>query len=93
MKKLLTHVHGQDLAEYALLLGGIALVVLIAVTTFGDALHDVFQHVADETVNMKPHTTPAAPPDCYGSVLLPIMVAVSGAAATVSRWRRRRELA
>ena len=37
---------GQDLAEYALLLGLIALVVVIAVTTLGTNLTTVFTNMA-----------------------------------------------
>ena len=39
---------GQDLAEYALLIGLIALVVLIAVTTLGANLNTVFTNIATE---------------------------------------------
>ena len=39
---------GQDLAEYALLIGLIALVVLIAVTALGVNISAVLQRIADE---------------------------------------------
>jgi len=39
---------GQDLAEYALLIGLIALVVLIAVTTLGTNLNSLFTDIATE---------------------------------------------
>ena len=39
---------GQDLAEYALLIGLIALVVLIAVTTLGANLNTLFTTMAAE---------------------------------------------
>ena len=39
---------GQDLAEYALLIGLIALVVLIAVTTLGAYLNTLFTIIANE---------------------------------------------
>ena len=39
---------GQDLAEYALLIGLIALVVLVAVTLLGTSLTDVFNTIAAE---------------------------------------------
>ena len=49
---LLTHPpkseKGQDLAEYALLIGLIALVVLIAVTTLGTNLNTLFTDIATE---------------------------------------------
>ncbi len=37
---------GQDLAEYALLIGLIALVVLIAVTLLGQNISNVFTNIA-----------------------------------------------
>jgi Flp pilus assembly pilin Flp len=39
---------GQDLAEYALLIGLIALVVLAAVTALGLNINAVLQRIADE---------------------------------------------
>lgn len=39
---------GQDLAEYALLLGLIALVVLLAVTALGGNLNTLFESMAAE---------------------------------------------
>jgi pilus assembly protein Flp/PilA len=38
---------GQDLAEYALLIGLIALVVVFAVTTLGEELDAVFTAIAE----------------------------------------------
>lgn len=37
---------GQDLAEYALLIALIALVVIVAVTTLGDNIKTVFENIA-----------------------------------------------
>jgi pilus assembly protein Flp/PilA len=42
---------GQDLAEYAMLIGVIAIVVLAAVTSLGSSLNDVFQGLATEVGN------------------------------------------
>jgi pilus assembly protein Flp/PilA len=39
---------GQDLSEYAMLIGVIALVVLFAVTELGTNLSTVFQNIATE---------------------------------------------
>jgi pilus assembly protein Flp/PilA len=39
---------GQDLAEYALLIGLIALVVLLAVTILGTNLSQLFSEIASE---------------------------------------------
>ena len=38
---------GQDLSEYALLIGFIAIVVLVAVTLLGTNINLVFQRIAD----------------------------------------------
>jgi pilus assembly protein Flp/PilA len=48
LQNILPQEEGQDLAEYAILLGLIALVVLVAVTALGGALDDLFQSFADE---------------------------------------------
>ena len=39
---------GQDLAEYALLIGLIALVVLLAVTFLGEQIDAIFSAIGDE---------------------------------------------
>jgi len=39
---------GQDLAEYALLIGLLALVVIVAVTILGTNLNTLFQDIATE---------------------------------------------
>lgn len=41
---------GQDLAEYALLIALIALVVIAAVTLLGTQIQSVFQEIADALV-------------------------------------------
>ena len=97
LKKFLTRTHGQDLAEYALLLGLIAVVVMVAIAAFGLSLEGMFFGLANtwtEIVAMiapdpepDPEPEPDPVPDCYGSLLLPIMVAVAGLGATVSHWR------
>ena len=104
LKRLLTRTRGQDLAEYALLLGLIAVVVMVAVAALGLSTQDFFFKVSklwseivadpidpepDPEPEPEPEPDPDPVPDCYGSLLLPIMVAVAGIAATVSRWRPR----
>jgi pilus assembly protein Flp/PilA len=42
---------GQDLAEYALLIGLIALVVVFAVTTLGEELDAVFTAIAERVAS------------------------------------------
>ena len=48
VRNWLTREEGQDLAEYALLIGLIALVVLIAVTLLGQNLSTLFSDIASE---------------------------------------------
>ena len=48
VRNWLTREEGQDLAEYALLIGLIALVVLIAVTLLGENLSTLFSRIASE---------------------------------------------
>ena len=38
--------HGQDLAEYALLIGLIALIVILAVTLLGNNISEIFDAIA-----------------------------------------------
>ena len=46
-KLLTTDESGQDLAEYALLIALIAIVVIAAVTLLGGNIQTVFQNIAD----------------------------------------------
>lgn len=46
LRNWLQREEGQDLAEYALLIGLIAIVVLVAVTLLGTNLSGVFQSIA-----------------------------------------------
>jgi len=39
---------GQDLAEYALLIGLIALIVVVAVTLLGTEISNIFSEIANE---------------------------------------------
>jgi len=55
MRALVTDDAGQDLLEYALLVGLIALVAIVAVTATGTSVKAVFTDVADKI------TVPAAP--------------------------------
>ena len=48
---------GQDLSEYAMLIGLIALIVLVAVQALGGNLLGVFQGIADQVGNWFTSTT------------------------------------
>ena len=47
LKNLLTEEEGQGMAEYALVLGVIAVAVVAILITFGEAITDQFQEVID----------------------------------------------
>lgn len=47
MRRLWTDEAGQDMAEYALLLGLIALAIVVAVVAFRDAIHSKFLAAAN----------------------------------------------
>ena len=71
---------GQGLVEYALILVLIAMVVIVVLGLFGPAIGEVFSEVVDALEQVSAHEE--APPDCYGSYLLPLML--SG--ASLSFW-------
>ncbi|QFT88464.1 Flp/Fap pilin component [Bacillus sp. THAF10] len=48
MIRLFKEEDGQGLSEYGLLVGLIALAVISAVATVGDALNDVFKDISDQ---------------------------------------------
>lgn len=51
VKKFFVEEEGQDLAEYALLIGLIALVVVAAVTILGNQLSGVFNKIGNAVSN------------------------------------------
>ena len=51
LKALWTDESGQDLAEYALLLALIAIVVIVAVRLLGPTIRDVFSEINTELQN------------------------------------------
>lgn len=85
VKKILERTDGQDLAEYAILIGLIAIVVMVAVALLGVNLSTLFAELGIELgTRLDPDPEPV--PDCYGSLLLPIMVGITGLATAISRW-------
>jgi Flp pilus assembly pilin Flp len=85
LKKILDRTDGQDLAEYAILLGAIAIVVIVAVALLGTNLSDLFAGLGVE-LGLLLNPDPDPVPDCYGSLLLPIMVGITGLTTAISRW-------
>jgi pilus assembly protein Flp/PilA len=87
------HEIGQGLVEYALILVLISLVSIIALQLLGPSVGNVFSTInyalsrlLEYTADVEAGLEPAAetPPECYGTLLLPIMVIASGAMAAVS---------
>lgn len=87
------HERGQGLVEYALILVLISLVSIIALQLLGPNVGNVFstinyaltrvlEYTADIEAGEEPSTE--TPPECYGTLLLPIMVLASGTIASVS---------
>ena len=81
---------GQGILEYALILILVAVVVISVLMVVGPAVGNVFSLVVarltygGETLPTEP------PPECYGSLLLPIMIAVMGSGVGVSYLLPRR---
>jgi Flp pilus assembly pilin Flp len=48
LKNLLGSEEGQDLIEYALLVGLIVIITIIAITAAGTAVSTIFQNIADQ---------------------------------------------
>ena len=74
LKKILTRTEGQGLVEYALILVMVVVVVVVVLSLLGPAVGDIFSAV----VNYLPDEGTEPPPECYGSLLLPIMVGIAG---------------
>jgi pilus assembly protein Flp/PilA len=82
---------GQGLTEYAMILSLVAVVVIVVLAILGPAVGNVFSNilnVANAYDSMgSPEgepPPPGAPPECYGSLLLPIMISATGAAVAAS---------
>lgn len=88
------HEKGQGLVEYALILILVALASIIALQMFGSTIGNVFStinyaltRVLEYSEDVAEGITPdidETPPECYGTLLLPIMVLTSGGIAAIS---------
>lgn len=96
-KLRLTKNRGQGLTEYALLLTLIAVVVIVILAVLGPAIGNVFSNVAYHVSGTSTTDAdadpddPDSPPECYGSLLLPLMVGSTGLAVGVSTLLPRKE--
>lgn len=65
MKELLGFLkdeEGQALSEYGLVLGLIAIVAIVAIAAFGNAIKDVFQNLVNSITGKSSTTTPTTKP-------------------------------
>ena len=80
LKKIWTRTEGQGLVEYSLILVLVAVVVVAVLGLLGPAVGNIFSVVLEPMV-----TAPdGPPPECYGSLLLPIMVGTAGVGVGLS---------
>ena len=93
LRKLLNQTDGQGMVEYALILVGIALVVIVSLALFGTTVGNVFSNIIELPgfARLSPVTAvvpgPGDPPkDCYGSLLLPFMVGTMGIMLFFTSW-------
>ena len=90
---------GQGMAEYALILSLVAVVVVLVLAILGPAVGNVYSNilnVADAygaSGSPEGEPPPEAPPECYGSLLLPIMISATGAMVALSSLVPRRATA
>ena len=84
------HERGQGLVEYALILVLVSLAAILALQLLGPTVGNVFSTINYALSRVLEYAgggvDPAAetPPECYGTLLLPIMVFASGAISAVS---------
>ena len=81
---------GQGLTEYAMILALVAIVVIFALALLGPAVCGDFSNIL-MAAGAPPTATPEgapeppeSPPECYGSLLLPIMVGSTGLIVGIS---------
>lgn len=91
---------GQGLAEYAMILSLVAVVVVLVLAILGPAVGNVFSNILNVADAYESGGSPGgeppppgAPPECYGSLLLPIMICATGAALAASALLPRRATA
>jgi pilus assembly protein Flp/PilA len=77
---------GQSLVEYALILALVGLIVIVVLALLGPAIGNVFSSFVAALSPGSGSTDIDPPPECYGSMLLPIMVATTGLVVLISFW-------
>ena len=98
LRKFFHRVKGQGLAEYALIISIVAFIIIVVLALLGPAIGNVystliytFQPPAAEVPEPGETIEPPGngPPECYGSLLLPIMVGCAGAIFALANWLPR----
>ncbi len=81
-------VKGQGLAEYALILALVAVVVIVILAILGPAISNVYDQVVSalNATGGPSQVGPGGPADCYGSFLMPVMVGTAGTVMLVMRF-------
>jgi pilus assembly protein Flp/PilA len=84
MKRIWERTEGQGLVEYSLILILVAVVVIAALRLVGPATGNIFSVVVDALTYDEADPVLDPPPECYGSLLLPAMIGVTGLWAGLS---------
>jgi pilus assembly protein Flp/PilA len=85
---------GQGLTEYAMILSLVAVVVIVILAVLGPAIGNVFSNIVYHTSGYSTaEDPPESPPECYGSLLLPLMVGSTGLVVGISTLLPRRATA
>ena len=74
---------GQGLTEYALILSLVAIVVIVILALLGPSVGNIYSNIL-APFQSGGEGGPEPPPECYGSLLLPIMVGSTGLVAGIS---------
>ena len=91
-----THSRGQGMAEYALILVLVALVVIAILSILGPAVGNAYSSVMDqmeestEGESSEEGTGNETPGECYSSLLISIMVGTMGTVVLISHFLPRR---
>ena len=83
LKEIRERLEGQGLVEYALILILVVIVVIVVLALLGPATGNVFSIVVGALTYDENDALPELPPDepppeCYGSLLLPALIGITG---------------
>ena len=87
MRSLRVHKKGQSLIEYAFMLVLVSIVVIVLLGAIGSRVNSTFSRVAVALEADPSEIKQAAadpPPECYSSLLLPLMVSATGLGVDIS---------